>query len=242
MDFVSYLRPKAFVMENVPNLVSMQGGKIKDKIISDFSEHGYRVEWKILDASDFGVPQKRKRVFFVGLLGETAFEFPTGKITDPITAAEALSDLPEETIPNGYEYPTNAKTDYQEEMRKGSRSLHNHEIIVHTEKTKKIIAMVPDGGNYKNLPKHLWDTRKVNIAWTRLNSGKPSYTIDTGHNHIFHYKYNRVPTARESARIQSFPDTFVFWGKNKASHLKQVGNAVPPKLAAAIGKKLLKYI
>lgn len=242
VDFVSYLRPKAFVMENVPNLVSMQGGKIKDQIISDFSEHGYRVEWKILDASDFGVPQKRKRVFFVGLLGETAFEFPTGKITKPITAAEAISDLPEETVPNGYEYPTNAKTDYQEEMRKGSRSLHNHEIIVHTEKTKKIIAMVPDGGNYKNLPKHLWNTRKVNIAWTRLNSGKPSYTIDTGHNHIFHYKYNRVPTARESARIQSFPDTFVFWGKNKASHLKQVGNAVPPKLAAAIGKKLLKYI
>src|SRR3989338_780438 len=242
VDFVAYLKPKAFIMENVPNLVSMQGGKIRDKIISDFSEHKYRVEWKILDASDFGVPQKRRRVFFVGLLGETAFEFPAEKIVKPITAAEAISDLPEESLSGGHGYLTDPENDYQKEIRRGSNVLYNHEIIVHTEKTRGIIAMVPDGGNYKNLPKKLWDTRKVNIAWTRLNSKKPSYTIDTGHNHIFHYKYNRVPTTRETARIQSFPDKFIFWGKNKASHLKQVGNAAPPKLAAAIGKKLLKYI
>ena len=102
--------------------------------------------------------------------------------------------------------------------------------------------MVPDGGNYKNLPKKLQGTRKVNIAWTRLNSTKPSYTIDTGHNHLFHYKYYRVPTARESARLQSFPDDFIFMGKNKASHLKQVGNAVPPLLAQAVATKLRKYL
>lgn len=71
--------------------------------------------------------------------------------------------------------------------------------------------MVPDGGNYKDLPEELQQTRKVHIAWTRLNSKKPSFTIDCGHNHHFHYQYNRVPTVRESARIQSFPDNFIFW-------------------------------
>ena len=76
----------------------------------------------------------------------------------------------------------------------------------------------------------LQDTRKVNIAWTRLNSQKPSFTIDTGHRHHFHYRFNRVPTVRESARIQSFPDNFIFL-KSKTSQYKQVGNAVPSILA-----------
>lgn len=101
--------------------------------------------------------------------------------------------------------------------------------------------MVPDGGNYKYLPKELQDTRKAHIAWTRLNSKKPSITIDTGHNHHFHYKYNRVPTTRESARLQSFLDSFVFLG-GKTSQLKQVGNAVPPLMAMEIAKKLKDQI
>ena len=244
--FLKVLKPKVFVMENVPNLISMQEGKIKDTILSDLEKAGYTVSYKILKASDYGVPQNRRRVFFVGIRNKQTFEFPDpifGTDDNPyITVAEAISDLPERTIADGSKYPSSPRSDYQREMRVGSNTLHNHEIIEHSEKTKEIIAMVPNGGNYKNLPKHLWHTRKVNIAWTRLNSEKPSYTIDTGHNHIFHYKYNRVPTARESARIQSFPDTFVFLGKNKASHLKQVGNAVPPKLAVVIAKKLVQYI
>ena len=87
----------------------------------------------------------------------------------------------------------------------------------------------------------LQQTRKVHIAWTRLDSRKPSITIDTGHNHHFHYLFNRVPTARESARLQSFPDTFVFLG-NKMSQLKQIGNAVPPLMAYAIAKQLEQYL
>lgn len=244
--FLKILEPKAFVMENVPNLVSMQEGKIKDAILSDFRNAGYAVSYKILKASDFGVPQNRRRVFFVGLRNGLYFDFPSpvfGTENRPrISTSEAISDLREGTVPDGDTYPMGPQSEYQKEMRIGSKKLFNHEIIEHSEKTKKIIAMVPDGGNYKNLPKKLWNTRKVNIAWTRLNSKKPSYTIDTGHNHIFHYKYNRVPTARESARIQSFPDTFIFFGKNKASHLKQVGNAVPPKMAAVVAEKLLKYL
>ncbi len=100
---------------------------------------------------------------------------------------------------------------------------------------------MPDGGNYKDLPQELWSTRKVHIAWTRLNSLKPSFTIDCGHNHHFHYMFNRVPTVRESARLQSFPDSFIFLG-NKGSQLKQVGNAVPPMLAQQIAKQLKQYL
>ncbi len=244
--FLKVLKPKAFVMENVPNLVSMQNGNIKDTILSDLKQAGYSVSYKILKASDYGVPQNRRRVFFVGIRNGKEFEFPEPTFgiegRPHITASEAISDLPEQTVTDGEPYSVAPRSEFQNEIRKGSRSLHNHEIIEHSSKTKEIIAMVPDGGNYKNLPKRLWSTRKVNIAWTRLSSKKPSYTIDTGHNHIFHYKFNRVPTARESARIQSFPDSFVFLGKNKASHLKQVGNAVPPKLAVAVAKKLVQYL
>ncbi len=102
--------------------------------------------------------------------------------------------------------------------------------------------MVSDGGNYKDLPKELHSIRKVNIAWTRLNSGKPSYTIDTGHNHIFHYKFNRVPTA-VNLRASNHSRTILFFSeRTRRLHPKQIGNAVPPMLASAVAKELLKYI
>ena len=126
-------------------------------------------------------------------------------------------------------------------MRNKQGKVFNHQGVVHTEKTKSIIALVPDGGNYKDLPKNLQQTRKVHIAWTRFNSQKPSLTIDTGHNHHFHYKYNRIPTVRESARLQSFPDDFIFMG-SKTSQYKQVGNAVPPIMAEQIAKALAKVL
>ncbi len=247
VQIVEYLKPKAFILENVPNLVSMGKGLIKDQIIQDFEKLGYRVVYKILKASDYGVPQNRKRVIFVGLMNGKAFEFPEethgeGLYLKPyISSKEAIDDLPENTVADGHQYDMEPNSDYQKLMRSDSKGIYNHEVIVHTDKTKQIIAMVPDGGNYKNLPPELQNTRKVNIAWTRLNSKKPSFTIDTGHNHHFHYKYNRVPTARESARIQSFHDDFIFSG-NKASQLKQVGNAVPPILANVLAGKLIYYL
>ena len=141
-------------------------------------------------------------------------------------------DLPYEIAP---------QNEYQRAMREGSNRVLNHSITIHNPRTKEIIGMVPDGGNYKDLPQELWSTRKVNIAWTRMDSGKPCFTIDTGHNHHFHYKENRVPTVRESARIQSFPDSFRFIGI-KTSQLKQVGNAVPPLLAKAIAESIAKML
>ena len=142
---------------------------------------------------------------------------------------------------DGSPYPTEPTCDFQRYARKDSTGVYNHDITIHNEKTKEIIAMVPDGGNYKDLPIELQQTRKVHIAWTRLCSTKPSFTIDCGHNHHFHYKFNRVPTARESARLQSFPDRFIFLG-NKGSQLRQIGNAVPPLMTKAISNQLKKYL
>lgn len=254
VSLVDEIKPKVFVMENVPGLIRLFGGKVKEEVLADFSELGYRVKVKQLSSDDYGVPQQRKRVFFVGLNNEKVpqnieFEFPKAEcgegLKPVVSCKDAISDLdivPDnvslgENIP--YKLPANCE--YQKLMRKGSDSIKNHSITIHKEQTKKIIAMVPDGGNYKDLPEDLQSTRRVNIAWTRMSSERPCFTIDTGHNHHFHYKENRVPTVRESARIQSFPDRFEFIGI-KTSQLKQVGNAVPPLMAEALAKEIIKVI
>ena len=235
--FVEYYKPKAFMMENVPNILSIGEGIVRDSIVKDFSNLGYKVVYKVLIASNYGTPQNRRRAVFVGLKNGKEFVFPQQVTEQLITSYEALSDLPENSLEDGSDYPEQVNCDYQKLMRCNSTKVYNHQITEHSEKTKEIIALVPDGGNYKNLPPELQQTRKVHIAWTRLNSQKPSFTIDTGHRHHFHYKWNRIPTVRESARIQSFPDDFIFLG-TKTSQYKQVGNAVPPLMAEAIAKKL----
>lgn len=241
VSFVEFYKPQVFLMENVPNIVSMGKGVVKDNIIEDFEKLDYNVVYKVLLASEFGVPQNRRRAFFIGTKGKENFIFPGIKNPEFVSSSEAISDLPEKSISDGAKYPLNAKSEFQEKVRESSKGVFNHEITNHNDQTIEIISMVPDGGNYKNLPEHLHKTRNVNIAWTRLNSKKPSFTIDTGHRHHFHYKFNRVPTVRESARIQSFPDTFIFLG-SKTSQYKQVGNAVPPLLAEVLAKSLKKYL
>ena len=256
VEMVQIIQPKMFVMENVPGLLSMAKGAVKNQIIEDFSSAGYKVVTKILTASDYGVPQARRRVFFVGInpkkiKNTEEFSFPSPTHGDSenlipyVTCRDALSDLDfiseEEALPEKISYELEPQSDYQKKMRENSDALLNHVATIHTKKTREIIAMVPDGENYKSLPEELWQTRKVHIAWTRMNSNKPCFTIDTGHNHHFHYRANRVPTVRESARIQSFPDDFEFIGI-KTSQLKQVGNAVPPLLAEAIANEVKTVI
>jgi DNA (cytosine-5)-methyltransferase 1 len=256
VSLVAHYKPKLFVMENVPGVMRLFNGKVEEQIIADFSAAGYNVETKLLSAENYGVPQQRKRVFFVGVNLEkirntAAFEFPAAthgaenNLIPYITAKDAISDLDfipdDKELDECIEYGLPAVNDYQKLMRKKSKKLYNHVAVIHTKRTKEIIAMVPDGGNYKDLPKELWETRKVHIAWTRMNSERPCFTIDAGHNHHFHYKENRVPTVRESARIQSFPDTFLFFG-NKTRQFRQVGNAVPPMLAKAIADKIYSIV
>ncbi|RLL43912.1 DNA cytosine methyltransferase [Oceanobacillus piezotolerans] len=247
IDKVRDIQPKAFVIENVPGMISLFKGAIKDSIIEEFEKLGYTVNYQILNAADYGVPQTRKRVFFVGLKDGERFSFPEQEIlfeNDWITAEQAISDLPlleselGEDI-QGYICPP--QNDFQEYCRKESDVVYNHIGTNHNEQTKKIISLVPEGGNYKNLPEEYRNTRKFNVAWTRYHSKKPALTIDTGHRHHFHYKANRVPTVRENARFQSFPDHFIFYG-NKTEQSRQVGNAVPPLLAKSIAEQLLQLL
>ena len=246
------IRPKIFVMENVLGLIKLFNGEAKDAIVESLENSGYVVKYQILMASDYGVPQNRKRVFFVGVRSDifnSEFIFPEtthgeNKKLPYLTCKDAISDLPLLNTSNGgelLEYTSQPNTDYQKIMRMNSPFIYNHTATIHKEKTVKTIALVPDGGNYKSLPEHLKDSRRVNIAWTRMNSNKPCFTIDTGHNHHFHYKANRVPTVRESARIQSFSDDFIFHG-TKTSQLKQVGNAVPPLLSKNIATVVYKML
>jgi DNA (cytosine-5)-methyltransferase 1 len=239
---VEFFKPTAFIMENVPNLASMNNGKIKETILNEFKAIGYSLEYKTVLASDYGIPQNRRRFILIGLRNGKKFSFPNQTNKDKkITCFEAISDLPELSVLDGSPYATAPESEYQKLMRENSNFIHNHTITQHSDKTISTIALVPDGGNYKDLPESLRNTRKVNIAWTRFSSIKPSFTIDTGHRHHFHYKYNRVPTVRESARLQSFPDNFIFLC-SKTSQYKQVGNAVPPILGKMLGLAIKKAL
>jgi DNA (cytosine-5)-methyltransferase 1 len=241
LEFVKELLPTSFLMENVPNILSMGNGIIKSTIIDDFSKIGYQVKYDKLLAADYGVPQNRRRAFFFGTKGNNNFIFPKKIQSMPVVSKDAISDLPDFELDNGSEYPFDAKSSYQKQMRKKSKGIYNHQLTEHHKRTIDTISLVPDGGNYKDLPDRLKNSRRVNIAWTRLNSKKPSFTIDTGHRHHFHYKYNRVPTVRESARLQSFPDNFIFSG-SKTNQYVQVGNAVPPLMARKIAEAIKEYL
>ena len=246
------LRPKAVLLENVLAMIEANGGVGARRVIDDFKAIGYKMVPKVLFAPDYGVPQIRKRVFFVGLRdSEDEFCFPEAML-DPshyVTCEDAISDLPSLQTDKGeilrgekvQDYMTEPQSDYQRLMRKRSLKVYNHVGSVPIEKTRKMIALVPEGKNYLALPDEYRGMYRYHEALTRYNSKKPSLTINTGHRSHFHYKWNRIPTVRESARLQSFPDDFIFYG-NQSEQFKQVGNAVPPLLGQVIAEQLKKYI
>jgi DNA (cytosine-5)-methyltransferase 1 len=241
------VNPKAIIIENVPGLLKLYNGKAKDEIIRLCEENGYTCNPKILFAPDYGVPQIRKRVFFVALRKELGnFDFPDKILSkeEYIGCESAIGDLPSLEADLGADksdYTGAAVTGYQRLMRNGNSTLFNHSGTRHTPHVINVISQVPEGGNHKDLPPGVGDSRKFNEAWTRYHSKKPSKTIDTGHRNHFHYKYHRVPTVRENARLQSFPDDFIFIG-NKTEQYRQVGNAVPPLLGKVLAEKLIEYL
>lgn len=241
--FVENIMPEFFILENVKGLLTLKGGHFKEDILKRFSELGYNVNFKVLKASEYGVPQNRERVFFVGLrkdiFGDRQFIFPD-KVETIINTKDAISDLP--SLDNDephYLYGKEPSNNYQKLMRKNSKILMNNEITNHTDQTKNVISLIPDGGNIKSLPEEYYKIRNYNTAFKRMNSCQPASTIDCGHRNYFHYKENRIPTVRESARIQSFPDRFKFSG-SKTSQYTQVGNAVPPLLAQKVAEAVSK--
>ncbi|MBW4631339.1 MAG: DNA cytosine methyltransferase [Iphinoe sp. HA4291-MV1] len=282
--FLSYLKviqvlnPKYFVMENVPGLATMYGGKTIQRIhneVSSLKPVKYSVSGPIqINAADFGVPQLRERILFIGHREDVP---PIKHITPSyldqyITVKEAIGDLAflrtwETTGSYEMNYPPTCK--YQEESRRGrlflklgiertDNELKNHEAAKHTPEVIARFAMIEQGKGLDSIPKALWEAHlHSSKKWcVRLHPDQPSFTVVTLPDDFVHYERHRILTVREMARLQSFDDTFEFLGarasggggkgnKKRNSELpqySQVGNAVPPLLAKAIGNELLKAL
>lgn len=234
VKFVEHIQPSFFLLENVPGLLSMKNGSIKDEIIGAFSELGYNVEAKVLTATDYGVAQIRKRVFFFGLKkGNPSFPEPT--VISPIPLWEVIGDLPKLELGEGGE----------ELILEDGEVIYNHFAFPLQDLNKKRLQNIPEGGNHSDLPKELQRKTAYNSAYRRLHRNKPSYTIHTHFRdeYLIHPTQDRVISVREAARIQSFPDEFKFIGpRSRKGQMGQVGNAVPPLLAKHIALEVLKYL
>ena len=189
------------------------------------------------------MPQSRERLFIIGLRdGQFEFPQPIFKDGEYITCREALDDLPSLKDPQElFWFDSNQTSEYQKLIRGKCKKLTNHEPTRHSQHVIDVIRQVPEGGNHKDLPPGVGESRKFNEAWTRYHGDLPSRTIDTGHRNHFHYEHDRVPTIRENCRLQSFPDTFELFG-TKTSQNKQIGNAVPVLLAKVLAETIYDQI
>lgn len=246
VKFVDLAKPKVVVIENVRGIVTNNKGYAKDRIYEIFESRGYSVNHKILSASEYGVPQRRQRNFFVMIKDGEKFDFDSLiKVGKERTVEDAIGELYNYESSNSdapFKLPEKPDSEYREYLRSSSDEIYNHEVRYPAEKVQHRISFVPQGGNWKDVPEDLWPSDRSNrhsSAYKRLDVTQPSCTIDTGNNHsnYFHPLYNRIPTVREAARLQSFPDEFIFLG-NRSEQYRQVGNAVPPLLAKAIADQL----
>lgn len=250
VKFVDLAQPKAIVIENVRGIVTSNNGYAKDRIYEIFESRGYSVNHRILNASEYGIPQRRQRNFFVMIKNGEKFDFDLlKKSKEEITVEDAIGELYnfENNDSNEPVYLVdNPSSEYRRYLRAKDNSVSNHEVRYPADKVQHRISFVPQGGNWQDVPEELWPSDRKNrhsSAYKRLDVTQPSCTIDTGNNHsnYFHPLYNRIPTVREAARLQSFPDEFVFRG-NRSEQYRQVGNAVPPLLAKVIADQLKEII
>ncbi|OUR87184.1 hypothetical protein A9Q81_26040 [Gammaproteobacteria bacterium 42_54_T18] len=254
-DYVAYFKPDVFVMENVPNLKTKYNGEIFENILKICSELGYEVTHDILNAADHGVPQVRKRLFIIGCKRGRKVEFPKPTHTNkPTTVYDAISDLPD--IYDGIRarelpYSKNARlTKYQKILRNDSKVVDNNICRVSNDRAKKIFSHMKQGDKYMDLPKKVRNILpfREDIFPDRLKRlvlDKPSWTI-LAHIGMDGYRYihpteNRTLSVREAARIQSFPDHFIFNGNMREQYI-QVGNSVPPLLAEALANAVRKHL
>lgn len=244
LKIVETLQPEVFVIENVKALLSTSAGWFRDQIVEKVKSMGYFVDYGVLTATDFGVPQTRQRAIFICCKSKPiTLPKPTSDKTN--TVRDAISDLSYlEANEGAFEqgYKLEAQTDYQRDRRSGSKILYNHKASNHPELAIAKLKMIPPECGKEHLPKELLGNQQFNGTWGRLKWDEPSPTIDTrfdacsnGTNN--HPYLNRSITPREAARIQSFDDKFVFIGA-KVHIRAQIGNAVPPLLAKAIADKI----
>lgn len=273
MHFLKVVRditPPAVVMENVPGLLSMgkEEGEVKDIIVQELREMGYTVQYRILKAEQFGVPQARRRVFFVGVKeGKPPFPSPThseagqqatltqsmDNLQPVVTVGEAILDLPE--LPTGgggsetMQYVNSPHSEYTEEMRASTGdTLHNHQTTVNKEKTIQRFEHVPQGGNWEDIPAELMDdytdrSRTHGHIYYRLEEDEPALTVaNFRKSMMLHPTQDRLLSIREAARLQSFPDDYRFVSSRISDKQQMVGDAVPVKLAEAIGEATYNHL
>lgn len=222
---VSIIKPKMFLMENVARLDIHNKEKTKKEIIEVFEEMGYKVESKVLNAASYGVPQLRRRIIFIGRKDSGNIVFPQEQFIEKNyqTVEMAISQLPP--------------------LVSGQRSsIPNHIAMNHSEQMLHKMSFVKDGGDRMDIPENIRPQKGDIRKYIRYKSNQPSVCITGDMRKVFHYEQNRALTVRELARLQSFPDDFVFEG-NSISQQQQVGNSVPPLLAASLAnsvKEMLK--
>lgn len=271
---VEHIKPRAFVMENVPGMVYWKEGAFGDMILKRFTDIGYTVRKEILLAADWGVPQRRRRLFIIGILGDQEFTFPAPThmggwrrdslemwekrraeegLLPHLTVEDAIGDLPpldpSTTSSARYLVQKDKATPFAQLMRNGSRVVRDHDVQALPKDTATLIAHVPVGGTWRDIPPHLLPDRYRGMRRTdstnllgRLDWNLPSYTITTQFNNVTtgcftHPTEHRSLSVREGARLQTFPDNYEFVG-SVASRCRQIGNAVPPLLASVLAHEV----
>jgi len=264
---VKEINPPIFVMENVSGLLTMQNGKVKDIIKEEFERLGYDVQYSILKSEDYGVSQKRRRVFFVGhKIKDKKFKFPlpthggskeSGQLTlstinnnlKPIlTVWDAIGDLPEINCGESKnKYDKEPQNEFQKFLRNGQSVLIDHKAPNHTDIMIKRMEKIKQGQNHSNLPNELKLNSGYPNIYGRLIANEPADTI-TGNcgcisapGKFIHPFKHRALTVREAARLHSFRDSKRFEGSQMKKY-KQVGNAVPPLLAKALALEIKKLL
>lgn len=270
--FVKYFEPRFFVMENVTGILSMEtksGELVKNVILDEFHKAGYNVEIFILNAAEFGVPQSRIRVFFIGLRKDVEYDKakiePKGFLfgDEQITIEEAIMDLPQIKAGEGAEvayYGCEPQNDYQKWVRNGATEVHNHIAMRHTPRLVERFSHIGFGQSVADVAEEFQQRQRgaadkiSGKVYSQNNMrpypNKPSPTVPASFQSNFVHPYiDRNYTAREGARLQSFPDTYVFCGKRTTmsweknlSQYQQIGNAVPPLLAKGIAESIVKYL
>ncbi|MDT2806986.1 DNA cytosine methyltransferase [Vagococcus lutrae] len=249
LNIVELLKPELFVIENVKSILSAADGFFIKQIKQKVNELGYIIDYKVLTASNFGVPQNRERAIIIASKTKK-IKLPE-KSTEKIeTVRDAISDLSYLESNEGQEvstYRLSPESTYQIRMRANSKGqLYNHVATNHSDIAIKKLKMIPPEKGKEYLPKELLGKQKFKTTWSRLVWDEPSPTIDTrfdtpSNGKNSHPFLNRAITPREAARIQSFPDDFIFKG-NKTEITKQIGNAVPPLMAEEIAKYIKRQV
>lgn len=253
-------RPQAFAMENVQGFFTVKAGAYLGHALRRLREFGYRSEWSILDAADYGVPQHRRRGFLLAVRNDVDNGAPLippahvsgsgGELPDPPTVEEAIGDLPPLAAGEGVE-PTRlqreAFSSYQHARRGRTETVFNHVAWSHSESMVRRIQSVGEGVAPQSVSGHVARPRSYfRNAYARLDRSAAASTITTnfhnpGSGRFSHYRDDRTLTVREAARLQSFNDDFRFVG-SMSEAATQVGNAVPPMLAGRVLTSLLHAI